>query len=48
MCIKAENTERKMAIIQLMNELRKGRRSGEEEGYIPAREVREIFHNRKK
>ncbi len=39
--------EKTRAMLRLMCELNKGRRSGEEEGYVPASEVRERFHNKK-
>jgi len=39
--------ERTKAMLQLMCELNEGRRSGEEEGYVPAEEVRTYFRNRK-
>ena len=40
--------EKTKAMLQLMIELNKGRRSGEEEGYVPAADVREHFRNRQK
>ena len=42
-----EEFEKTKAMLQLMIELNKGRRSGEEEGYISASDVRARFHNKK-
>ena len=42
-----EEIEKTKAMLQLMIELNKGRRSGEEEGYISASDVRARFHNKK-
>ena len=39
--------EKTKAMLQLMIELNKGRRSGEEEGYVSASDVRARFHNKK-
>jgi hypothetical protein len=36
------------AMLRLMCELNKGRRSGEEEGYVPAADARAHFRNRQK
>ena len=42
-----EEIEKTKAMLQLMIELNKGRRSGEEEGYVSASDVRARFHNKK-
>ena len=42
-----EEIEKTKAMLQLMIELNKGRRSGEEEGYISASDVRARFHSKK-
>ena len=42
-----EEIEKTKAMLQLMIELNKGRRSGEEEGYVSAFDVRARFHNKK-
>ena len=41
-----EEIEKTKAMLQLMIELNKGRRSGEEEGYVSASDVRARFHNK--
>ncbi|MCR5234155.1 MAG: type II toxin-antitoxin system prevent-host-death family antitoxin [Lachnospiraceae bacterium] len=41
-----EEIEKTKAMLRLMCELNKGRRSGEEEGYVSAADVRERFHNK--
>ncbi len=38
--------EKIKAMLQLMIELNRGRRSGEEEGYVSASDVRARFHNK--
>ena len=38
--------EKTKAMLQLMIELNKGRRSGAEEGYVSASDVRARFHNK--
>ena len=43
-----EEIEKTKAMLRLMCELNKGRRSGEEEGYVPAADVRAHFRNRQK
>ncbi len=43
-----EEIEKTKAMLRLMCELNKGRRSGEEEGYVSAADVRERFHNKQK
>ena len=43
-----EEIEKTNAMLRLMCELNKGRRSGEEEGYVPAADVRAHFRNRQK
>ena len=42
-----EEIEKTKAMLQLMIELNKGRRSGEEEGYVSASDVRARFHSKK-
>ena len=42
-----EEIEKTKAMLQLMIALNKGRRSGEEEGYVSASDVRARFHNKK-
>jgi len=42
-----EEIEKTKAMLQLMIELNKGRRSGEEEVYVSASDVRARFHNKK-
>lgn len=44
--IKAEKYDRMQAQLRLMCELSEGRRSGEEEGWIPSEDVRSHFRNR--
>ncbi len=41
-----EEYEKTVATLQLMNELTKGRKSGEEEGWVSADEARAHFRNR--
>ncbi len=43
-----EEIEKTKAMLRLMCELNKGRRSGEEEGYVPAADVRAHFRSRQK
>ena len=43
-----EEIEKTKAMLRLMCELNKGRRSGEEEGHVPAADVRAHFRNRQK
>ena len=43
-----EEIEKTKAMLRLMCELNKGRRSGEEEGYVSAADVRKRFHNKQK
>ena len=43
-----EEIERTKAMLRLMCELNKGRRSGEEEGYVLAADVRAHFRSRQK
>ena len=43
-----EEIEKTTAMLRLMCELNKGRRSGEEEGYVSAADVRAHFRNRQK
>ncbi len=42
-----EEFEKTKAMLRLMCELNEGRRSGEEEGYVPAGEVRARFRGKK-
>ena len=42
-----EEFERTKAMLRLMCELNEGRRSGEEDGYVPAEEVRAFFRGKK-
>ena len=35
-------------MLRLMYELNEGRRSGEEDGYVPAEEIMAYFHNKQK
>lgn len=42
-----EEFEKTKAMLRLMCELGEGRRSGEEEGYVPANEVRERFRKKR-
>ena len=41
-----EEFEKIRAMLRLMCELNEGRRSGEEEGYVSAEDVREYFRNK--
>ena len=41
-----EEIEKTKAMLRLMCELNKGRRSGEEEGYVSASDARERFRNK--
>ena len=41
-----EEFEKAKAMLRLMCELEEGRRSGEEDGYVPAEEVRAYFRNK--
>ena len=43
-----EEIEKTKAMLRLMCELNKGRRSGEEDGYVSAADVRAYFHNRQR
>ena len=43
-----EEIEKTKAMLRLMCELNKGRRSGEEDGYVSASDVRAHFHNRQR
>ena len=43
-----EEIEKTKAMLRLMCELNKGRRSGEEEGYVSAADVRAHFRSRQK
>ena len=43
-----EEFEKTKAILHLMSKLNEGRRSGEEEGYLPAEEVRAYFRGKRK
>lgn len=43
-----EEFERTKAMLRLMCELNEGRRSGEEEGYMSAEDVRAYFHGKHK
>lgn len=43
-----EEIEKTKAMLRLMCELNNGRRSGEEEGYVSASDVRAHFRNRQK
>ena len=42
-----EEFEKAKAMLRLMCELEEGRRSGEEDGYTPAEEVRAYFRNKR-
>ena len=42
-----EEFEKAKAMLRLMCELNEGRRSGEEEGYVPAEEVRAYFRGKR-
>ena len=41
-----EEFEKTKAMLRLMCELNEGKRSGEEEGYVPAADVRAHFHGK--
>ena len=42
-----EEFEKTKAMLRLMCELYEGRRSGEQDGYVSAAEVRSYFHNKR-